>query len=110
MSRPSNYEILHYLTLNGREPYAEWLVDLDRSVAGRIEACVTRMKRGNFGATRCVGENVLELKIDFGPGYRVYYLRDGERIVVLLCAGDKGSQFNDISDARKYASDYWRRK
>ncbi|MFI5363040.1 MAG: type II toxin-antitoxin system RelE/ParE family toxin [Elusimicrobiota bacterium] len=59
---------------------------------------------------RTVGEGVLELKVDFGPGYRIYYLRDGDSIVVLLCAGDKGSQHGDIRRAHENAADYWRRR
>ncbi|MEK7382047.1 MAG: type II toxin-antitoxin system RelE/ParE family toxin, partial [Elusimicrobiota bacterium] len=57
-----------------------------------------------------VGRGVSELKIDLGPGYRIYYLRDGRTIVVLLCAGDKGSQQADIRCAREYAADYWERR
>ncbi|OGR91230.1 MAG: hypothetical protein A2992_03445 [Elusimicrobia bacterium RIFCSPLOWO2_01_FULL_59_12] len=68
------------------------------------------MESGNFGVTRSVGEGVTELKIDFGPGCRVYYLRDGEQIVVLLCGGIKDAQSKDIAKAKTYAADYWRRK
>lgn len=68
------------------------------------------MKTGNFGNSRSIGGSILELKVDFGAGYRVYYLRDGQAIVVLLCGGDKGSQQADIQWARDYAVDYWRRR
>lgn len=57
-----------------------------------------------------VGGGVAELKINFGSGYRVYYLREGKSVVVLLCGGDKGSQRLDITQARRYAADYWSRK
>jgi putative addiction module killer protein len=110
MSRPAEYRILHYLTLDGKDLYEEWLEELDRSHADRIDAYVTRMERGNFGVTRTAHEGVLELKIEVGPGYRVYYLRDQDRIVVLLCGGNKGSQTKDIVKAKIAAVDYWRRK
>jgi len=83
---------------------------MDTSTSTRVLAYIDRMKSGNLGNSRSVGEGVSELKINFGSGYRVYYLRDGRSIVVLLCGGDKGSQLADIRQAREYARDYWRRK
>ena len=100
------YELSRYLDSSGRSPYAEWLRDLDKSTAGRVTAYVNRMKTGNFGNSRSVGQGVAELKIDAGPGYRIYYLRDGGEIVILLCGGDKGSQASDILRAQAYAGDY----
>jgi len=82
---------------------------LSSSVAGRVAAHVDRMKNGNFGRSRSVGDGVLELKINFGPGYRVYYLREGSVVVILLYGGDKGSQQADILKAVEYAADYRRR-
>ena len=110
MSSPHKFHIRHYLTSDGKDLYEEWLETLDRRVADRIDAYVTRMESGNFGTTRSVGEGILELKIDFGPGYRVYFLRDSEQIVVLLCGEDKGDQPRDILKARRLGADYWRRK
>lgn len=83
---------------------------LDDPTAGRVSAYVDRMKSGNLGHSRSVGAGVSELKINFGPGYRVYYVRDGQTIIVLLCGGHKGSQKADIRLAREYAADYWRRR
>ena len=102
-------ELRRYRTAGGHVPYSEWLADLNDATAGRVSAYVDRMKSGNFGHSRPIGQSVSELKINFGPGYRVYYLRDGHMIVVLLCGGDKGSQRADIRWAREYAVDYWRR-
>ena len=110
MRGPVKYRVLHYLTPDGRDLYEEWLDDMDHRDADRIDACVTRMQSGNFVVTRSAGEGILELKMDFGPGYRVYYLRDGEQVVVLLCGGDKDSQPKDILKARNCAVDYWRRR
>lgn len=103
------YELRRYQTLDGKVPVSEWLNDLDHQIAGRIMAYLDRMKTGNFGNSRSVGEGIAELKIDFGSGYRVYYLRDGVSIVILLCGGDKGSQRRDIDKAQQYAADYRRR-
>jgi putative addiction module killer protein len=109
MNAPVRYDLRHYLTAGGRDLYEEWLEDLTRYEADRVDAYVTRMEGGNFGASRSIGGGVLELKINVGPGYRVYYLRDGERVVVLLCGGDKSSQPRDVRRARACAADYWRR-
>ena len=100
-------ELRRYRTPDGKVPVSEWLSDLDNKTAARILAYVDRMKSGNFGNSRSVGRGVSELKINFGSGYRVYYLRDGKSLVVLLCGGDKGSQKADISQAHQCALDYW---
>lgn len=86
------YKLLRYKTADGYIPYTTWLEDLDKPAFARVQAYVDRMKAGNFGKFRSIGASVVELKIDFGPGYRVYYLRDKGPAVVLLCGGDKGSQ------------------
>ena len=103
-------ELRRYRAANGRVPLSEWLMALSDSTAGRVSAYIDRMKSGNFGHSRPVGAGVSELKVDFGPGYRVYYLRDGQTVVVLLCGGHKGSQRADIRQAHEYAADYWRRR
>ena len=110
MSSPRKFHIRHYLAPDGQDLYEEWLETLDKRVADRVDAYVTRMESGNFGVTRSVGGGVLELKITFGPGYRIYYLRDGGSLVVLLCGGDKGNQPIDIQKARSLGAEYWRRK
>jgi putative addiction module killer protein len=104
------YELRRYQDSSKRIPYSEWFRGLDDRTAGRIDAYVDRMKSGNFGNSRSVGHGVAELKIEVGPGYRVYYLRDGVKIVILLCGGDKGSQAADILRALVYAGDYWERR
>ena len=102
--------LLRYRTTDGHVPYSEWLGDLNDSTAGRVSAYVDRMRLGNFGRSEPVGQGVSELKLDFGPGYRVYYIRDGQTVVILLCGGDKGSQRADIRQAQEFAADYRRRK
>ena len=102
-------ELVEYETENGRCPFSEWLDGL-KDIAARaiIRKRLNRIRIGNFGHTRSVGEGVFELKIDFGPGYRVYYGLDGDTLVVLLCGGDKGSQERDIRKANEYWQDYRR--
>ena len=78
----------------------------DRRVRARIEARLARVAAGNLGDVEPVGEGVLELRIDWGPGYRVYFSRVGHVIVLLLCGGDKRTQQKDIKRAKAYFEDY----
>ena len=103
-------ELRRYKTPGGQVPFSSWLADQDNATSARLRAHVDRIRTGNLGHSRPIGRGVSELKIDLGPGYRIYYLRDGKAIVVLLCAGDKGSQHADIRCAHSYAADYWRRR
>lgn len=84
--------------------FSEWMVRL-RDTDGRavIARRIERMASGNFGDHKSVGEGVSELRVSVGPGYRVYYVQRGRRIVILLCAGDKSSQRRDISKAKLLA-------
>ena len=81
----------------------------DKVMAARINARLTRVEQGNFGDAKSVGSGVMELRLAFGSGYRVYYGLDGEKLVVLLVGGDKSSQDKDIKLAHEYWSDYSRR-
>ncbi len=83
------------------EEFAVWLRDLrDRQGRAKILARIDRLEDGNPGKTRSVGSGVIEMKVDFGPGYRVYYTQRGEVMVLLLCGGDKSTQESDIRLAR----------
>ncbi|MFB8791514.1 MAG: type II toxin-antitoxin system RelE/ParE family toxin [Potamolinea sp.] len=104
-------EIQNYLTAEGRNPFEEWLDSLrDTRAVDKIEKRLKRVGSGNLGDYRSVGEGVCELKIDYGPGYRVYFGQIGSTIVLLLCGGDKSTQEQDIIKAREYWRDYERRK
>jgi putative addiction module killer protein len=82
-----------------------WLAELrDRRAAARIAARIDRLRFGNPGQVEAVGEGVSELKVDYGPGYRVYYKRRGATLVVILCGGDKSDQASDIRRAKALAS------
>jgi putative addiction module killer protein len=84
--------------------FATWLSDLrDRQGRAKILARIDRLEEGNPGKTRSVGAGVVEMKIDFGPGYRVYFVQRGDVVVVLLCGGDKSTQDNDIKRAKALA-------
>lgn len=86
--------------------YSAWFRSLrDQTAKGRIVARIERVQLGNFGDAKSVGDGVHELRMDFGPGYRVYFTRRGERIILLLCGGDKGGQSRDIARARQIASE-----
>jgi putative addiction module killer protein len=104
-------ELREYLTETGRNPFHEWLTDLrDLQMRGRIRVRLNRLRLGNFGDCKPVGEGVLELRMDFGPGYRVYFAQDGEIVVILLCGGDKRTQHRDITTAKTFWKTYKQRK
>ena len=93
----------NYMTFNGKVPFIEWLNSLKDPVArSRIRRRLDRLEMGNFGDREPVGEGVSELKLAFGPGYRIYFAEQDDAIIILLCAGDKGSQKKDIKTAKMY--------
>ena len=95
--------IRNYATSNGREPFEEWLDSLrDKKSQAIVLERLNRVRLGNFGDCRHLGEGVYELRIHYGPGYRVYFGELDEVIVILLCGGTKGTQKLDIKKARGY--------
>lgn len=99
--------VIVYADESGHEPFTEWLYAL-RDVIGRqrILVRVSRLQQGNYGDCEPVGEGVSELRMFFGPGYRVYFGEQGDRVVVLLCGGDKKSQSQDILQAKACWKEY----
>jgi putative addiction module killer protein len=88
-------------------PFSEWLTSLkDARAVGVVRSRLNRIRLGNFGDCKSVGDGVEELRIDFGPGYRVYYGREGSLVVVLLCGGSKKSQARDIVTAQRQWKEY----
>jgi putative addiction module killer protein len=104
-------EILRYVTATGKDVFGEWFNTLhDKRVAAKVAVRINRLAAGNFGECKALREGVWELKIDYGPGYRVYYAKSGRTCVLLLCGGDKRKQAADINRAIEYWHDYQRRK
>jgi putative addiction module killer protein len=103
-------EILRYLTPLGRDVIGEWLAELhDDRAAAKIAVRFNRLAAGNFGDCKPLKHGVWELRIDWGPGYRVYYAMAGKKCVLLLCGGDKRKQSADIRRAVEYWNDYQKR-
>lgn len=94
--------ICEYLDARERSPFREWLNDLDKATRARIQARILRFETGNLGDHKEVGEGVWEARLDFGPGYRVYFGMQDEDLVLLLIGGDKSSQSKDIKRAKEF--------
>jgi putative addiction module killer protein len=94
------------LTIKRTSEFSDWLRDLrDIRARAKVLARIDRLSLGNPGDVAPVGDGISEMRIHHGPGYRVYYIRRGEEIIVLLCGGDKSSQASDIRTAKKLASE-----
>ena len=92
------------MTIKKTEAYASWEEALrDRRALLHVQARVRQMSLGNFGDAKSVGGGVMESRIHYGPGYRLYYTRRGEEVVILLVGGDKSTQRKDIETARRIA-------
>jgi putative addiction module killer protein len=100
-------EIRRYLTERGRDVFGEWLVGLkDARTKAKIVARIDRLSAGNFGDCRALRGGLFELRIDWGPGFRVYYAMIGKSCVLLLGAGEKRKQSTDIERAMQHLEDY----
>ena len=107
---PMAYTVLEYLTADGVSPFTKWRARLDVQARRRIDGVIERFYDGNLGDHKGVGEGVVETRIDTGPGYRVYYGRDGHALVILLAGGSKKTQAKDIEAAKDRWKDYKDRK
>jgi putative addiction module killer protein len=100
-------EVRQYQTAEGKTPMAEWLEGLrDGATRARIAARLDRLKVGLLGDWKSLSGGISELRIDHGPGYRVYYGQEGNTLILLLCGGDKSTQAKDIEKAHAYWKDY----
>ncbi|MBW8748370.1 MAG: type II toxin-antitoxin system RelE/ParE family toxin [Acidobacteria bacterium] len=99
-----------YLDLQGRNEYRRWFNELDVAAATKVTVALERLATGNISAVKSVGDGVSECRIDFGPGYRVYFGKDGEQLVILLGGGTKKRQNRDIEDAKVAWHEYKQRK
>lgn len=102
--------VLEYLDRTASSPFAAWFASLDAIAAVKITTAIRRLEQGNFSSVKGVGAGVFEFRIDFGPGYRVYFGKDGEALVILLGGGTKKRQDRDIATAHERWLDYKNRK
>lgn len=98
-------EILTYKTLMGKCPFDDWFYKLDKANQARIEKRFERVKEGNLGDFKKLDSNISELRFTYGSGYRIYYTEINDIIIILLSAGDKSTQTEDIKKAKKYLND-----
>ena len=103
-------DVREYLAADGSSPYGKWFNALNAPAAAKVAIAITRMAQGNLSNTKSVGGGIQEYRIDFGPGYRIYFGREGERLVILLGGGTKKRQRDDIHRAQILWADYRRRK
>jgi len=103
-------EVRQYVDRLGRNPFDRWFGKLDDDVQARVAVALDRLERGNVSAAKGIGAGVFELRLDFGPGYRVYFGKDGERLVILLGGGTKKRQQDDIATAQALWQEYKSRK
>ena len=103
-------KIVEYLDDQGRSPFAKWFSRLPPIAASRVTIALARLENGNISAVEAVGQGVHEVRVDFGPGYRIYFGNDGEDWVILLAGGSKKRQQDDIEDAKVRWEDFKRRK
>lgn len=97
-------EVRYYETQDGRSPFANWFAALDAPARTKVTAVILRIGQGNLSNVKAIAEGVLEYRINFGPGYRVYLGRDGDRLIILLTGGTKKRQQRDI----EMATEFWR--
>lgn len=103
-------DVCEYNDREGRSPFTAWFDELNSQAAAKVATALTRLAAGNFSNVKGVGSGIFEVRIDFGPGYRVYFGKDGERVVILLGGGAKKRQQRDIENALSNWEDYKRRK
>ena len=102
--------VLEYLDRAGSSPFAAWFRSLDAAAAAKVTTALRRLELGNLSNVKGVGGGVFEYRIDFGPGYRVYFGKDGDAVVILLGGGTKKRQDRDIATAHDRWADYKKRK
>ena len=107
---PFYMKLEEYIDRKGTSPFGDWFDDLDAIAAAKITVALTRIERGNLSNVKAVGEGVSEYKIDFGPGYRIYFGMDGGELVILLGGGTKKRQQRDIEEAKTLWAEYKARK
>lgn len=100
------FELEYHITFQGKAPLIEWLKKLDKMTKAKVIAKIDHLSCGHFSNCKSVGHKLYELKIDLGPGYRIYYSQIGKKILLLLLGGKKETQKKDIQKAKKYLQEY----
>ena len=103
-------EIRYYVAGDGRSPFENWFTGLNAAAGAKVAVALARLEQGNLSNVKPVGDGVLEYRLDWGPGYRVYFGRDGSALLILLTGGTKQRQQQDIGTAKALWADYKRRK
>ena len=103
-------QVVEYLDPRGRSPFAAWFESLDANAAAKVAVALYRLEAGNFSNVKGIGRGVLERRIDFGPGYRIYFAKDGETVLILFGGSGKQRQRQAILAAQECWADYKRRK
>ena len=103
----NSYHLEYYQQEDGSIPFSDWLGALkDKTAVARVRIRLNRLRLGLFGTIRPLGDGIAEVKIDYGPGYRVYYAISGKKVILLLIGGDKSTQRMDIATAKRYWKSY----
>ena len=102
--------IKEYVEQNGQSPFARWFETLESVAAAKVTTALYRLEQGNHSNVKSVGKGVLEYKVDFGPGYRIYFGKDGLELIILLGGGSKKQQNKDINIAKQKWDEYKQRK
>lgn len=100
------FVVREYISADGTNPFRRWLAQLATDARARIQVRVLRFEAGNLGDHKSVGDGVWEARLDFGPGYRVYFAKAGRMVILLLVGGDKRSQAKDIAQAKLHWAQY----
>ena len=98
--------VIEYILDGGNCPYSDWFESLSDEAAAKVATAIARMKAGNFGDHKGVASGVIERRINYGPGYRIYFGKDGDEIVILLGGGTKKRQSKDIKNAQEIWANY----
>lgn len=100
------FEVREFQRADGTTPFSDWFDGLPAGTADRVDTALRRMRHGNFGDVKRVGEGVFERRLHFGPGYRIYFGREGDQVVILVAGGTKRTQGRDIQAAKRLWSEY----
>lgn len=106
----NTYVLEEYITLDSKSPFSEWFDLLKGIEAAKVSKAIYQLEQGNFSKVKSLGEGVFEYKIDYGPGYRIYFGQDKNVVVILLYGGTKKRQQQDINKAKLLWKDYKQRK